>query len=266
MNVVAQPRYATALALGEEHVDRASGLDARLALVDERGFVLQPFRQAGLRRLAHGLDGDQTRVAIGIELARLLRGSLENLRLSRSPDRRSSSPVRRGPLPSREQRARVSDGAALQIAFDRLRRGTPARSPAVRSIGLADRMKSSARSAPISRGRRCVPPAPGMMPSVTSGKREARGRRGDAVVTGQRDLESAAHHRAVHGGDHRKFERFEAVEQRAVFDFARRTAELADIRAGEECVAFAHQHDRADVTCATGSARELRGARRALRP
>ena len=102
-------------------------------------------------------------------------------------------------------------------------------------IGLADRMNSSARSAPMSRGIRWVPPAPGMMPSVTSGKAKRVVGGGNAVVAGQRDLESAAHHGAVHGGNDRKFQRLETVEQRAVFDLARRTAELADIRAGEEC-------------------------------
>ena len=85
-------------------------------------------------------------------------------------------------------------------------------------------MKSSARSAPMSRGRRWVPPAPGMMPSVTSGNANRVVGSGNPVVTGERDLQAAAHHGAVHGRHQRNLQRLEAVEQRAVFDLARRTA------------------------------------------
>ena len=82
-----------------------------------------------------------------------------------------------------------------------------------------------------------------MMPSVTSGKRKSRSRRSHPVVTGERDLEAAAHHGAVHGRHHGNLERLEAVEQDAVFDLARGTRELADVGAGEERRAFTQQHD-----------------------
>ena len=74
-------------------------------------------------------------------------------------------------------------------------------------------MNSSAFSAPISRGSRCVPPAPGNDAQRHLGQGETRGRRGDAIVAGQRDLETAAHHGAVHGGDDGHVQRLERVEQ-----------------------------------------------------
>ena len=168
------------------------------------------------------------------------------------------SPVRRGPLPAPSRRARITHRAGFRDRLRRSHRGSPALSPVEAVTGFADRMKSSARSAPMSRGRRCVPPAPGMMPSVTSGNAKRVGRRGDAIVAGQRDLESAAHHRAVHRGDDRNFERFEAVEQRAVFNLARRAAELADVGAGEEGRAFAQQHARRGCRGRPGSPRAPR--------
>ena len=127
-------------------------------------------------------------------------------------------------------------------------------------------MNSSARSAPMSRGSRWVPPAPGMMPSVTSGNAKRVVGSGNAVVTGQRDLQSAAHHGAVHGGNHRKIQRLETVEQRAVFDLARRTAELADVGAGEKRRALADQHDRANVIRGANCLESFPQGRRALRP
>jgi len=60
-------------------------------------------------------------------------------------------------------------------------------------------------------------------------------------VRRQRDLEAATHHGAMHRRDYRYFESFERVEQHAIFHFARRTAELADVRTGKESRAFAHQ-------------------------
>ena len=67
----------------------------------------------------------------------------------------------------------------------------------------------------MSRGRRCVPPAPGMMPSVTSGSMNFAVGVRNAVVAGQRDFEAAADGRAVHGRDHGNLQAFEARPQLA---------------------------------------------------
>src|SRR5690349_13909429 len=67
-------------------------------------------------------------------------------------------------------------------------------------------------------------------------------------MTRECDLETASHHRAVHGRKHRHAERFEIIEEQPVFDFLRRTAELSDVGAGEEGAALASQDDGADVT------------------
>ena len=53
----------------------------------------------------------------------------------------------------------------------------------------------SAVSTPSTRGRRCVPPAPGMQAELHFGQRDLRARRGDAVVAAERQLEAAAHAR-----------------------------------------------------------------------
>jgi hypothetical protein len=66
-------------------------------------------------------------------------------------------------------------------------------------------------------------------------------------VTSECDLESAAHHGAVHGRDHRDVRRFVAVEEQSILFFLRRTAELADVGAGEERAAFTQQQDAAHV-------------------
>jgi hypothetical protein len=67
-------------------------------------------------------------------------------------------------------------------------------------------------------------------------------------MAGQRDLEAATHDGAVHGGDHRYFESLDAVEQHAVFGFAGRTAELADVRTREESRTLADEDHAAQRT------------------
>ena len=66
------------------------------------------------------------------------------------------------------------------------------------------RIMSLARAAPTSRGSRCVPPPPGMMPSRISGwPNRARCRR-DAEVAGERQLAAAAQRVAADRGDRRR--------------------------------------------------------------
>src|SRR5438105_4007885 len=51
------------------------------------------------------------------------------------------------------------------------------------------------------------------------GKAEARTGRGDAIVAGERDLESSSHHGAVHGGHHRERQVLDRVEEAPVLFF-----------------------------------------------
>ena len=88
-----------------------------------------------------------------------------------------------------------------------------------------------------------MPPAPGNDAERDFRHAEARAGRRNPVVTSERDLQAAAHDRAVHGRDDRERQRFVAIEQAAVLLFLRRPAELADVRAGEERGSLAQQHD-----------------------
>ena len=60
-----------------------------------------------------------------------------------------------------------------------------------------DTIMLSAVSTPTARGRRCVPPAPGSRPSLTSGSASVRRGVRDAEVAAERELEAAAHADAV---------------------------------------------------------------------
>jgi hypothetical protein len=70
-------------------------------------------------------------------------------------------------------------------------------------------------------------------------------------VAGERDLEPAAHDRAVHRGHHRHVHGFDRIEQRAIFGLARRAAELADVGAREEGASLAQQDHAADAAIGT---------------
>ena len=67
---------------------------------------------------------------------------------------------------------------------------------------------------PSIRTVRVTPPPPGSRPRVTSGRptTSALDVRGDAAVTGQRDLQAAAERGAVDGGDDRLAERLERAQ------------------------------------------------------
>ncbi len=66
--------------------------------------------------------------------------------------------------------ARAARSATSRGAPSSIQSISPASSASFALACRADRMRSSARATPASRGIRCVPPAPGMMPSVTSGR------------------------------------------------------------------------------------------------
>jgi hypothetical protein len=76
---------------------------------------------------------------------------------------------------------------------------------------------------------------------------EAACRRRHPVVTGQRDLEASAQHSTVHCCDHRNRQVFVGVEQRPVFRFLGRAAELSDVCTGKEGIPLAQQHHGCDA-------------------
>ena len=74
---------------------------------------------------------------------------------------------------------------------------------------------------------------------------KARARERDAVVAGERDLKSAAEHRAVHRCEERNGQPLETVEQRPVRFLLGRAGELGYVRPREEGAARAHQYGAA---------------------
>ena len=85
---------------------------------------------------------------------------------------------------------RVDDAGGLALS---------ARATGLPSVHIVERQLRRRTS----RGSRCVPPAPGMMPSSTSGCPSFASARRDAVVAGHRQLEAAAERVAVNRGDER---------------------------------------------------------------
>ena len=101
---------------------------------------------------------------------------------------------------------------------------------------------------PISRGRRCSPPASAAKPDARFGQREHGGVGRDDQIAGQRDFETAAHRDAVHRRDHR------LVEVEAAGETAKAAAGMVDPRsagrgdlqivAGAEGALARARHDR----------------------
>ena len=79
--------------------------------------------------------------------------------------------------------------------------------------GRPDTIIVSAVSTPTSRGRRCVPSAPGMMPRFTSGQAELRAGDRHAVVAGHGHFEPAAERGAVDRHHHRLRALLDALQQ-----------------------------------------------------
>ena len=113
-------------------------------------------------------------------------------------------------------------------------------------------MSCRARPLPTSRGRRCVPPPPGMSPSLTSGWPNFACVHRDPDGARHRRLAAAAERKAVDRRDHRLAEILDEIEDllsetAGLFGFDRRDmSEFADVRAGDErFVAGSGQDDAA---------------------
>ena len=151
------------------------------------------------------------------------------------------SPMRRGGLPTcrlakATAAATTSPSASLSIR--------PAAAPFCASMNVPVMMSCRACSTPMARGRRCVPPAPGMMPSLISGRPSWRTSLvGDAVVAAQRQLEPAAQRGAVDGRDDRLGGRLDAVDELRQVGLLHLGAELGDVGAGREEAARTGEHD-----------------------
>ena len=112
-------------------------------------------------------------------------------------------------LPRRDRRV-AGDGGARSPAPRRsafpavqMRLTMPHSNACCAVNGLPVSRISLARRAPTARGRFCVPPAPGMMPSVTSVRAKRACLGGVDEVGAQRDLHAAGVGGAVHRGDDR---------------------------------------------------------------
>ncbi len=122
---------------------------------------------------------------------------------------------------------------------------TPSARASCADIGLPLVISSSARAGPTSRGRRCVPPAPGSRPMFTSGRPSLQSGVATPKVAAEGDLQSAAQRMAPERGDDRLRGRLDRGDHVAPARAGDRLAELADVRPGNELAVFADQHDGA---------------------
>ena len=107
------------------------------------------------------------------------------------------------PLAARQQGAGVGDGAGTQIALDQRidETHTPRPAPALTGSRAQDQFE---RLVGADQARQPLRAAGARNDAERHfGQAEARGRHGNAIVAGERDLEPSAQHRAVHRGDHR---------------------------------------------------------------
>ena len=151
-------------ALGEEDVAQRLGLIGIAQPQEGRALLGQSFRQrisAGAAHQAHGLD---RRLLPAHPRQRLRCRLLEGFGVDGGTAR---SPVRRGGWPARS-RAMAIAAAVRSPLTTRSTMPSDNASAAVTMRPLA--ISSTAAAGPARRGRRCVPPAPGTMPSFTSGR------------------------------------------------------------------------------------------------
>ena len=110
-------------------------------------------------------------------------------------------------------------------------------------IGSPIRFISSALFSPTSRGRRCVPPKPGMIPSLISGWPKSAELRGEAHVAGHRELAAAAEREAVDRRDRRDCPSGRTrAAARAPPLISSRAAGLVQLREGLDVGARAEEH------------------------
>ena len=147
----------------------------------------------------------------------------------------------------------------------------PIRSASSASSTLPVRISSLARAGPTTRGRRCVPPAPGRHREAHLGQPEPGALRGDPEVAAQRELQPAAERVALDRGDRRHRQRGQAPRDAGLelepLAAARAPLglELADVRAGRERPLAAARHDDRPDVAGRGGRERRRAPRRARR-
>ena len=116
------------------------------------------------------------------------------------------------------------------------------------ATGLPETIMFKAISRPTTRGRRWVPPAPGRMPSLTSGSAICAPGSRHAVVAAERQLQAAAHAHRMDRGDHRLGRVFDDLDDGMQRRFGQRLGriEFLDVGAAGKGLAGAGDHDRLD--------------------
>ena len=228
-------------ALGEEDVAQRGGLRRGAQL--EEGLALE-----GHRGVEVGLDG-AAQAGERAERRGLAAGALLHRRLGLVPEagRRPAAARGRGAAPAAGAGSAAKATAPARRSPSTMRSIRPSSSAFGAFTGLPVVTRSTATAGGTRRGSRTVPPAPGTMPSVTSGSpTEAEGS-GDAEAAAERDLEAAAEGGAVDRGDPGLRRRLDAGDEVGQVRRHRRLAELADVGAGDEGAAGADQHDGVDA-------------------
>ncbi len=95
----------------------------------------------------------------------------------------------------------AASASSSKEAAGTMRDTRPARSASAASIVRAVRTRSIALALPTARGSRCVPPAPGMMPSLISGCPNLRAVRRNDEIAHHRQFAATSERVARDGGD-----------------------------------------------------------------
>ena len=184
-------------------------MDQRFGLIGEQALLEQlatrardAFVEGKLSGRFHGVDGGERRDQIALPLAGGIAGGGENGRdsICASPSFRSNRGC--GGAADRPSSRANAMAPGQQIAIDDLI--DDAGLQGVRGAdGIAGAHISTAFWIPARRGRRCVPAAPGMMPSFTSGCPTCADGNGDAIMAGHGGFQPAAKRGAMDRGDDR---------------------------------------------------------------
>ena len=235
------------LALGEEGVDLPLGLGRGHALLEELALALESLREGQRHRRLHRLDALEgreiaPRLALdalleGLEEGRVLAGGLELVVRGRD--------LPEGLLLGHELLGE-GDGARAEILAHHLVHDAELLGPR-RAHGIAahDHLEGGlgadqARQPLRAAGARQEAELDLGQPHLPRGD-------GDAIVTGQTDLEPAAERRAVNGGHHGLGARFDLLEHAVQIGRLGRLAELADIGARDEGAPAADDDHGADA-------------------
>ena len=222
-------------ALRKENMDQSLRLRRGFECVDELRLVLESFCERHRRGGGDGIDGDQGSRLIAVAFPRLVSRALRDF-LAHGGDRTLAGP------PGSGEGARVGDRGGTEIAA--------VENPVENSLGQRLRCVDRPRGEHELEGlldpdqpRHALGAARARDdPQRDLGKSEPRARRRHPVVAGEGDLEPAAHHGPVHGGDDGERQALDRVEQAPVLLLFRRRGKFADVGPGKKGGAFAQQH------------------------